>query len=252
MKKVLKTALCLTLALFMFASCKGDENPASSDVASESQNLTGDYLLQEKGDPNMLQFSPIGENDTIAVMSTSLGTIVIRLFPDQAPKTVMNFINLAGDGYYDNTIFHRVIQDFMIQGGDPTGTGYGGESIWGGKFEDEFSNKLYNFYGALCMVNAGANTNGSQFYIVQEKAYDEATARPYVNTGWHTEEAKEQYKKVGGCFWLDGKHTVFGQVIYGMDVVEKIASVEVDSSSKPFQDVKVDTIEVTTYGEYNK
>ena len=99
------------------------------------------------------------------------------------------------------------------------------------------------------MANAGPNTNGSQFFIVQEKNYDEISARPYVNSGWHTQEAKEQYKKVGGCFWLDARHTVFGQVIEGMDVVEDIARVKVDRNSKPLYDVVIESIEVKTYEE---
>ncbi len=238
MKNILKTALCLTLAIFMLVSCKGNTNE------NKEIKYVGDALLQEKGDKNMLQFSPMTVGETIAIMHTTMGDITFRFFPDQAPKAVMNFINHANDGYYNGVTFHRVMQEFMIQGGDPTGTGYHGESIWGEDFEDEFSNKLYNFYGALCMANSGANTNGSQFFIVQTDEYDEAAAARYVNTGWHTEEAKEQYKKIGGCFWLDGKHTVFGQVISGMHVVEDIAKVEVDADDKPLEDVVITSIDV--------
>ena len=104
-----------------------------------------------------------------ATIKTNHGEIVIQLFPEQAPKTVENFVGLAKKGYYDGVIFHRVINDFMIQGGDPTGTGMGGESIWGAPFEDEFSNELFNIRGALSMANAGPATNGSQFFIVQTK-----------------------------------------------------------------------------------
>ena len=103
----------------------------------------------------------------VAVIKTNHGEMNIQLFPDQAPKTVANFVALAKSGYYDGVIFHRIIKDFMIQGGDPTGTGMGGESIYGESFEDEFSKELYNIRGALSMANAGPNTNGSQFFIVQ-------------------------------------------------------------------------------------
>ena len=152
----------------------------------------------------------------VATFKTNQGDIKVKLFADIAPKTVENFTTHAKNGYYDNGIFHSVIRDFMIQGGDPEGTGMGGESIWGGSFEDEFSDKLLNVRGALSMANAGPNTNGSQFFIVQ------ADETP----------------------WLNGKHTVFGQVIEGMDVVDKIAGVAVDMYDKPREDVKIETIEI--------
>lgn len=115
----------------------------------------------------------------VATFKTNQGDIKVKLFADIAPKTVENFTTHAKNGYYDNGIFHRVIRDFMIQGGDPEGTGMGGESIWGGSFEDEFSDKLLNVRGALSMANAGPNTNGSQFFIVQ------ADETPWLN-GKHT------------------------------------------------------------------
>ncbi|MBR2337910.1 MAG: peptidylprolyl isomerase, partial [Clostridia bacterium] len=105
--------------------------------------------------------------ETVAILHTNHGDIAIRLFPDHAPKTVENFVTHAKNGYYDGLIFHRVINDFMIQGGDPTGTGCGGESIWGHPFKDEFTPELHNLRGALSMANAGPGTNGSQFFIVQ-------------------------------------------------------------------------------------
>ncbi|MEE0897523.1 MAG: peptidylprolyl isomerase, partial [Acutalibacteraceae bacterium] len=113
------------------------------------------------------QLKPIGAGDTLATIKTNMGEIKVKLFPEGAPKTVENFTTHAKKGYYNGLIFHRVIKDFMIQGGDPTGTGMGGESIWGDSFEDEFDVKLHNIKGALSMANAGPNTNGSQFFIVQ-------------------------------------------------------------------------------------
>jgi cyclophilin family peptidyl-prolyl cis-trans isomerase len=143
-------------------------------------------------------------------ITTSKGTLDIELFDDDAPKTVENFKKLARDGFYDGVIFHRVIPDFMIQGGDPTGTGTGGP---GYKFEDEFNDHKVE-RGALAMANAGPNTNGSQFFIVT------AEATP----------------------WLDGKHTVFGKVTKGMDVVDAISNAERDGRDKPHDDITIDSI----------
>jgi cyclophilin family peptidyl-prolyl cis-trans isomerase len=149
---------------------------------------------------------------TNATMQTNHGTIEIELFDDDAPKTVENFTKLARDGFYDGVIFHRVIQDFMIQGGDPTGTGSGGP---GYKFADEFNdNKAVR--GALAMANAGRNTNGSQFFIIT------ADATP----------------------WLDGKHTVFGRVTSGMDVVDAIEQVETGHGDRPREDVRIESVTV--------
>lgn len=157
--------------------------------------------------------------ETVAVINTTMGTIEIRLFPSEAPKAVENFITHAKNGYYDGLIFHRVIKDFMIQGGDPTGTGRGGESIWGSAFEDEFSDCLCNLKGSLSMANAGKNTNGSQFFIVQAE---------------------------DGTPWLDNKHTVFGQVYEGLGVIDAIARVKVNISDKPVEDVKILSVSVET------
>jgi peptidyl-prolyl cis-trans isomerase B (cyclophilin B) len=147
-----------------------------------------------------------------ATMHTNHGAITLELFDEDAPKTVENFRKLAGDGFYDGVIFHRVIRDFMIQGGDPTGTGTGGP---GYTFEDEFNdNKVVR--GALAMANAGPNTNGSQFFIVT------------------TAEAP----------WLDGKHTVFGRVVDGMDTVDAIEGQPTDARDKPVEDAKIERIEL--------
>jgi peptidyl-prolyl cis-trans isomerase B (cyclophilin B) len=149
---------------------------------------------------------------TTATIHTNHGAIELELYPGDAPKTVENFVKLARDGFYDGTIFHRVIPDFMIQGGDPEGTGRGGP---GYTFEDEFNAHRVE-RGALAMANAGPNTNGSQFFIVT------AEATP----------------------WLDGKHTVFGRVTSGMDVVDAISQVDRDRSDRPRDDVTVERVEV--------
>lgn len=171
-----------------------------------------------------------------AVIETTMGVIEIQLFPKQAPKTVENFIKLAEQHYYDGVIFHRVIPDFMIQGGDPTGTGRGGESAFGKPFEDEFSDELFNFTGALSMANAGPHTNGSQFFIVTNRHLAKEMVAEMEMAGY-PEEVIEKYQKGGGTPWLDYHHTVFGQVITGMDVVEKISKVKRNRADKPKKDV---------------
>lgn len=177
----------------------------------------------------------------VAIFKTNKGDIRIKLFSDIAPKTVENFITLAKNGYYNNGIFHRVISDFMIQGGDPEGTGMGGESIWGGSFEDEFSDRLFNTYGALSMANAGPNTNGSQFFIVQASNFPSQMVSALRNL---PAEVADFYRQKGGTPWLDGKHTVFGQVIEGLNIVDEIAKVKVDMADKPRVDVVINTIEI--------
>lgn len=183
--------------------------------------------------------------DTVAVMDTTMGKISIKLFPDKAPKTVENFVTHAKNGYYNGLIFHRVIKDFMIQGGDPTGTGMGGESIYGHSFEDEFDPSLHNLRGALSMANAGPNTNSSQFFIVQANSVpsnmlmqmrDMPSAFP--------QSTVEAYESLGGTPWLDFRHTVFGQVTEGMEVVDAIANVKVGNADKPLEDIKINSIEI--------
>jgi cyclophilin family peptidyl-prolyl cis-trans isomerase len=149
---------------------------------------------------------------TAATIETNHGPIGVELFDADAPKTVDNFVKLARDGFYNGVVFHRVIDDFMIQGGDPTGTGAGGP---GYQFEDEINSHPVQ-RGALAMANAGPNTNGSQFFIVTAEA----------------------------CPWLDGLHTVFGQVTSGMDVVEDISQVDTDMQDRPLSDVRIESIAV--------
>ena len=193
---------------------------------------------------NQLDMPQSGE--TVAVMHTTLGDISIRLFGDKVPRTVENFVTHDKNGYYDGLIFHRVIKDFMIQGGDPTGTGCGGESIYGEKFEDEFHPELHNIKGALSMANAGPNTNGSQFFIVEASEVPEGMLeqmKGMADRGF-PENTVKAYETVGGTPWLDFRHSVFGQVFDGIDVVEKIASVKTDGSDRPLDDVKILSIDV--------
>jgi len=185
----------------------------------------------------------LNPGEVLVEMNTTLGAIKIKLFPEHAPKTVENFLGHAKSGYYNGIIFHRVITDFMIQGGDPTGTGMGGQSIWGDSFEDEFNENLFNLRGALSMANAGPNTNGSQFFIVQmEHTPNNMIAQ--MEQAKYPAEIIEAYAKNGGTPWLDFKHTVFGHVVEGMDIVDKIANVEKDMRDKPLEDVKIDSITI--------
>ncbi|GAX83916.1 hypothetical protein CEUSTIGMA_g11340.t1 [Chlamydomonas eustigma] len=144
-------------------------------------------------------------------IDTAMGSFTVELYYKHAPKTVKNFQDLAKRGYYDGTVFHRIIRDFMIQGGDPTGTGRGGESIYGSVFEDEITRELkHTGAGILSMANAGPNTNGSQFFV---------TLAPTP--------------------WLDGKHTIFGRVSSGMDVIKRLGNVQTDANDRPVTEVKI-------------
>lgn len=201
----------------LLAACAGSpekeinkvyQSGGPTDVTSKQNTMKFDQTL------------PPEKGEQIVTMETSMGTIKIKLFPTKAPKTVENFVGLVDKGYYDGIVFHRVIPDFMIQGGDPTGTGTAGESLWGGKFEDEFHPDLKNIRGALSMANAGPNTNGSQFFIVQNK---------------------------DGTTWLDGRHSVFGQVFDGMDIVDDIANADRDGRDKPLKEIAMKKV---TLGKY--
>ncbi len=194
--------------------------------------------------PN-IQLSEAKKGDTIAIMHTTMGDIKIKLFKEQTPKTFENFTTHAKNGYYNGLIFHRVIKDFMIQGGDPNGTGMGGESIWGRSFEDEFTPELHNLRGALSMANAGPNTNGSQFFIVQASEVPAGMLEQMKDlSDAYPEDCAKAYAEMGGTPWLDFRHTVFGQVFEGMDVVDKIADVRVGTNDKPMFDVTIENIEI--------
>lgn len=271
-----KKLMAATLALAFLTACSGGNAPQGSEPSTG-----GNQTMTQADNPQFAE-----ANGPTAVIKTNMGEITVRLYPDEAPKAVENFLTHAKNGYYDGVIFHRVINDFMIQGGDPTGTGRGGESIWGGSFEDEFSSKLHNFRGALSMANSGTNTNGSQFFIVQcddpltddiaqstmlqwtvnrfqwqlntspeegadalmaelneklTKFQQEGLPQEYLD---EYQPAIDRYKTVGGTPHLDYKHTVFGQVIAGMDVVDAIAGVTTGNGDKPQTDVVIESIQV--------
>jgi|GEM_PF-1339453 len=199
--------------------------PAHGDSATTSSSATTTTTAAGSAQGNPIVTRSMnkdpGPANEIAVMKTSMGTITLRFYPKQAPMAVANFKGLAAKGYYDGITFHRVIDQFMIQGGDPTGTGFSGESIWGGKFQDEFSPSLrFDHPGILAMANSGPGTNGSQFFIT--------TNAP--NPPAH----------------LNDKHTIFGEVIEGMDVVNAIAKVRTDDKNKPMQPVVIESITIKT------
>ena len=190
-------SMIVMMIVFGVLACKGQENDQMKSQETQTKKESKEM--------------------TVAVMKTNMGTIELELYADQTPKTVENFVGLANKGYYNGVIFHRVIPDFMIQGGDPTGTGRGGQSLWGKPFADEIVPSLtFDEPGILAMANAGPNTNGSQFFIT-----------------------------VAPTSWLDGHHTIFGKVINGMDVVYAISKVQTSKpGDKPLKDVVIESVTI--------
>jgi cyclophilin family peptidyl-prolyl cis-trans isomerase len=262
--------LALVCAIpLILCSCKGDnvggENrddsafsgtTAANPAAPTDSNVT----LTEDVEIKNFIMPEIGEN--IAVMTVKdYGTIKIKLFPVEAAKGVENFIGLSNIDYYDELIFHRVIKDFMNQGGDPRGDGTGGNSMWGEEFDGGIPEGLYHFSGAIAYANSGAtSTNGSQFYIVNTPdgfvnggAYQQAdgsvvTVTDVYQTGLTLpSNVAAKYAEVGGVPFLDGSYTVFGQVFEGMDVVRAIAETETDENDKPLTQVLIEDISIVPY-----
>ena len=277
----MKRLLCAVAAVFvcavMLGGCTGSANPGMKN--GDKDKVLG-YQLEKPA-----------IDEEIAVMHTSMGDISIRFFPEVAPKAVENFKTLAKDGYYKDVTFHRVINEFMMQGGDPEGTGMGGESIYDTEelkgFEDEFSDKLLNIRGSLAMANSGVNTNNSQFFINQapasvfrsiaankeqqvtaKKLYKEYNAtyvkdyptyadfalrKMYIPPLDVPDAVWEFYKENGGNITLDGAwrptggHTVFAQVFSGMNVVDAICAVPVNSNGKPDAPITITGIDFVKY-----
>ena len=242
MKKLL--FLLVIFSAIVLSACGTNSTDSAKDKVEKEEETTANTEKQQQGEKIMYpQLSKeVASNEALVIMNTSMGAIKIKLFPELAPKTVENFLTHAENGYYDGIIFHRIIEEFMIQGGDPTGTGMGGESIYGETFEDEFTMNLFNLRGALSMANAGPNTNGSQFFIVQA-TQPPASVEQLKSGGW-PDEIAEAYVEMGGTPHLDQKHTVFGQVIEGMDVVDQMAQVEKGAADKPVEDITIDSIEI--------
>ncbi len=263
MKKICSLIIVLAL-LFVLTGCEKQDNDnteennlnTSSSNTSESESTNQDVNYEQAANKQMAN----PENgETIAIIKVKdYGDIKVKFFEDVAPKAVENFVTHAQNGYYDGVTFHRVIDEFMIQGGDPTGTGRGGESIWGEGFGEELSLEIVPYRGSLCMASTGYGTNGigSQFFITQAN-YSENMAT-MMRQGGYPEGLIEQYEKYGGYMSLYLQYTVFGQVFEGMDIVDKIAKVETYTTEdkqedkpedKPVNDVVIDTVEITTYNE---
>lgn len=229
----------LALSIGLFAAC--GSNNATKDTKESTAKTTESSVDLNKLDLPQLS-DKVADDEYLVELVTTEGSVKIKLFPEQAPKAVENFVTHAKEGYYKDTPFHRVMKDFMIQGGDPKGDGTGGESIWNKGFKTEISNQLYNIRGALSMARSESrSSNGSQFFIVTNK--DDVSDGLAIQ--YYPEKIIEQYKK-GGTPQLDGEYTVFGQVTEGMDVVDKIAGAEVkDNGSGTEKSTPVDPVKVT-------
>jgi len=204
----------LILLLIIFISCSSESGTPAVEII-ESETTTIGVEMNDKTYTNEHPMTIDVSKKYTALIKTNLGDIEVEFFTTDAPKTVNNFITLSKDGYYDNVIFHRVISGFMIQGGDPSGTGHGDYGKYPGyEFEDELNNQVPYSKGILAMANRGPNTNGSQFFIM------------------HVDYA------------LPYNYTIFGKVVDGLEVVDKIASVQTDSSDKPLDDVTISTVEI--------
>lgn len=226
-------------------------NSVTNSTSNSTENTTADDSFDYESAAEEQMAEPKA-GETIAVMHVkNYGDITFKFFEDKAPKAVENFLTHAKEGYYNGVKFHRVMEDFMIQGGDPKGDGTGGESIWGKGFEEEIDQSLVPYRGALCMASAGTGTStlGSQFFIVQANA-DDAQAKSLKAYGY-PEGLINAYSKYGGYLSLYKSYTVFGQVVSGMDVVDKIAQVEKTQSnsgelSVPVEDIIIESIDVKT------
>jgi peptidyl-prolyl cis-trans isomerase B (cyclophilin B) len=295
-----KMFVLFALVLVIFAACVDGEKEDPTQTEGTDTEMEPVFNEEERSEhPNldntlyerllespatMLQLSPLTPGEELAILHTNHGDITIRFFPGEAPLAVENFTTHARNGFYDGLIFHRVVDDFMIQGGCPNRNGTGGESIWGEGFGLERSFNLYHFRGALATAHRGPNTIGSQFYFVNNQNLDEDMAnnfryilstldeiagefsngRHILRGDIHPEEGLRHFIENGGTPWLDWHwnidqhgnrygHTVFGHVVEGMDIVDSISSVEVYTDrarlNRPIEDVVIERISFVNYGE---
>ena len=240
MRKTIALLRCCILGMMLFSGCK-KETDDEVEVTPGAVQAT------------LNQFAEPVTGDTVAeIVIRDYGSIYVRFFEDAAPKAVENFITLAKEGYYDGLTFHRIIEDFMLQGGDPTGTGSGGESIWKENFKDEFSNDLQPYRGALCMANSGPDTNGSQFFLVQASNTYNEDILDQIEDKYDTkfdDKARDEYGTIGGTPWLFKMHTVFGQIYKGLDVLDLVAKVKKTDAEMgiPATEVIIEKITVSEY-----
>lgn len=266
MKKTKLLSVLLAAAMAASMTACGNNGTASdntSDTSAQSDSETT-AAAEPVADAEILNFTPPEIGEEIAVITVKdYGEIKIKLFPEECPLAVENFKGLANMNYYDELIFHRIIPDFMIQGGDPKGNGTGGNSMWGGTFDGGVSDKLFHFSGAVAYANSsGVTTNSSQFYIVNTDddylslggTQDPTTGeikyyKTFEEAGMTAaENVKQMYYEKGGVPYLDGGYTVFGQVFEGMDVVRAIAKVETDpSNDKPLKQVQMESVRIVEY-----
>ena len=259
MKKRIMALALAAVAVIGMTGCGGTDTEKNTNTTNVDNTTIIQAQMPEDG-------------EEIAVIKTSKGVVKMRFFPEEAPKAVENFKTLAKDGYYDGLIFHRVINEFMVQGGDPTGTGTGGESCWGEDFETEVSERLHFYRGAVAMANAGPDTNGSQFFIVQQKSVMEDALKVlleardnneeeigvtltdgnyYTLSQLYPDEVLDHYKAQGGSIHLEyifgGAYSIFGQVFEGLEAIDAIAAVETDENDKPLNDVIIESITFENY-----
>ena len=250
MKRFIACLLSMTLAATMLAGCGGKDKEADATTQNAIVEEENKYETVEIHKPS--EFSQTGEpevGETVAIIHIKdLGDICMKFFYEDSPLAVENFVTLAANGYYNGVTFHRVIEDFMAQTGDPTGTGMGGESMWGEDFKNEYSDRLAHINGSVAMARTNAlDTNGSQLFInnnneiIWSDAYLEAYEVP--QEWWDT------YKLNGGNPHLQDLYTVFGQVYDGQDVLDAVCGAETDESDKPLQNVIIESIEITRYSK---
>lgn len=278
MKRKILMGLSALLAACLLAGCgnSGEPSPAATVIGTTDTLVAQEDLKpKDNGKKAGYQLDMPEEGEEIAIVTMESGeTFKLRFFPDEAPKTVYNFKVHALEGYYNGLTFHRIIEGFMIQGGDPEGNGTGGESVWGGSFADEFNKNLLNIDGAVSMANSGPDTNGSQFFInatggwkndwdYYQQGYEVYKEDPdtfnayygsWIDMDKMTSDVEKVYEENGGNPTLDGAystagkgHTVFAQVFEGMDNVMALSQVETDSNDKPVEDVVIQSIEIVPY-----
>ncbi len=258
-KKFISGIMCLAMVVSL-AACSdsktssdsvtlGEDSSSSASSAVKKNDSSEGPVITESDE--IYNFTEPVEGEKVAVLDIEgYGQVKIKLFPEQCPKGVENFENLINSGYYDGLTFHRVIKDFMIQGGDPTGTGGGGQSIWGKGFAQEINTGLRHFSGAVSYATAIDKLNGSQFFIVTGLTNIDSDHFDSLQTQYnksYSDEVKELYYEKGGYPFLDGDYEVFGQVFEGLDICFEIASVATDSSDKPTDEVVINYARMEEY-----
>ena len=229
MKKSVAVFLVVLTLVLLFSGCR--KSQPDEPPVHESREL-------------QLRIPDAGS--AIAVFDTNKGVFKAVLYPQFAPNAVQNFVTHSNNGYYNETTFHRVIADFIIQGGDPTNTGSGGDSIWMLPFEDEFDESLHHYRGALCMVSTGKNTNKSQFFIVQGGEITNDMINRMKGAGF-PQGVIDAYREVGGRPTLDYNYTIFGQVYDGLDVVDAINEAATRDDNRPVEDIVIKSIIIDTF-----